>query len=111
MPSRFNRFVRTVNEHVTNPLLMHWAGRGDFYAAALHHVGRRSGREYVTPVVAKPMAGDRFVIPLPYGEDTDWCRNVIAAGGARLVVSGASMHVVNPRVARLPAACRTAGRE
>jgi hypothetical protein len=46
--------------------------------ASLKHVGRRSGHEYTTPVVAWPL-GDGFVFPLPYGADVDWCRNVLAA--------------------------------
>ncbi|HET6317792.1 MAG TPA: nitroreductase family deazaflavin-dependent oxidoreductase, partial [Chloroflexota bacterium] len=45
----------------------------------LVHRGRRSGKTYRTPVVVRPTA-DGFIIPLPWGEGTDWCRNVRAAG-------------------------------
>ena len=52
--------------------------------ATVKHIGRRSGRSYTTPVVAKPL-GDGFVIPLPYDASVDWCRNVLAAGKCTLV--------------------------
>jgi len=44
------------------------------------HRGRRSGRVYDTPVLVFP-ADDGYVIALTYGPDTDWIRNVLAAGG------------------------------
>jgi deazaflavin-dependent oxidoreductase (nitroreductase family) len=103
VPSRFNKFIRQLNKRVTNPLLMHWAGHGNFYASVLHHMGRRSGREYAIPVVAKSIPGGRFLIPLPYGANTEWCRNVLAAGSARLEMRGESVSVANPRVSDLPA--------
>jgi deazaflavin-dependent oxidoreductase (nitroreductase family) len=100
-PTSLNRFMRRFNKRVTNPILMHLAGRANFYASVLHHVGRSSGRQYVTPVVSKAIPGGRFLMPLPYGADTDWCRNVLAAGGARLEIKGESVQVVNPRVSSL----------
>lgn len=102
-PSLLNRLARRFNKLVTNPILMNWAGRGNYCAAVVHHAGRKSGREYATPVVAKPIPGGRFLIPLPCGTDTDWCRNVLAAGGARLDVEGESVQVTNLRVASLRA--------
>ncbi len=63
--------VRLLNKRVLNPAMMTLAGRRHFYAAVLRHRGRRSGREYKTPVVAVPVAGDAFVVPLPYGEKVD----------------------------------------
>lgn len=44
------------------------------------HRGRRSGREYRTPIFAFPCDGG-FVIALTYGRGTDWERNVRAGGG------------------------------
>lgn len=52
--------------------------------AAVKHVGRRSGRAYTTPVVARPL-GDGLVIPLPFGSRVDWCRNVLTAGTCTLI--------------------------
>jgi len=54
-----------------------------FNLSALRHVGRRSGREYVTPLSAYPL-GDGFVLALAYGPDVDWCCNVLAAGKCTL---------------------------
>lgn len=45
----------------------------------IHHRGRRSGTEYHTPVVVRATSGG-FIVPMPFGEATDWYRNVRAAG-------------------------------
>jgi deazaflavin-dependent oxidoreductase (nitroreductase family) len=49
----------------------------------LEHRGRRSGKVFRTPVVVRPTA-DGFMVPMPWGETTDWYRNVRAAGGCRI---------------------------
>jgi hypothetical protein len=77
------RWVR-FNKQTLNPTTLKIAGRRSSAYAALKHVGRRSGRTYTTPVVAKPL-GDGFVIPLPYEAGVDWCRNVLAAGTCTLI--------------------------
>ncbi|GHO88621.1 hypothetical protein KSZ_66270 [Dictyobacter formicarum] len=73
--------LRTFNKHYMNPRVLKIAGRHNSPYAALQHVGRRSESIYTTPVLADfvPRLGG-FVIPLPYGENTDWCRNVMASG-------------------------------
>jgi deazaflavin-dependent oxidoreductase (nitroreductase family) len=48
------------------------------YGVITHH-GRRSGKTFRTPVVVRPTP-DGFVVPMPWGERTDWYRNVRAAG-------------------------------
>ena len=45
----------------------------------ISHRGRRSGKVYRTPVVVRP-TNDGFIVPMPWGESTDWYRNVWAAG-------------------------------
>jgi hypothetical protein len=72
------------NKQTLNPSTLKIAGRRSSVYATLKHVGRRSGRAYMTPVVAKPL-GDGFVIPLPYDAGVDWCRNVLAAGTCTLI--------------------------
>lgn len=89
--------VRRFNKRILNPAMLLLAGRRHWYAAALHHVGRRSGRTYDTPVVAEPV-GDGFVVPLPYGTDVDWLRNVRAAGRATIDTHGRHYEVDQPRV-------------
>lgn len=69
--------IRTTNKYVANPLIGLVAGEIIF--AQAYHRGRRSGRQYATPVVAEPTS-DGFAIPLPYGSDIDWCYNVLETG-------------------------------
>ena len=49
--------------------------------AVLRHTGRKSGRRYAIPVVAFRTL-DGFVLPLPFGEATQWFHNLFAADGA-----------------------------
>jgi deazaflavin-dependent oxidoreductase (nitroreductase family) len=51
--------------------------------AALHHRGRRSGKEYVVPIAVIP-TDTSFLIGLPWGRGTDWVRNVRAAGACTI---------------------------
>jgi deazaflavin-dependent oxidoreductase (nitroreductase family) len=67
------------------------------YYGVLHHVGRRSGAAYDTPVVAK-VTPRGVLIPLPYGPDTDWCRNVLAAGSCGLTLKGAEYALHSPEI-------------
>ena len=61
------------------------------------HVGRRSGRRFETPV-ALAARGDEFFVPLPYGEGTDWCRNILAAGGGIIRYRGQDHEVREPPI-------------
>jgi hypothetical protein len=79
--------VRVFNKHVTNPPMMALAGRRYWYAAVIRHEGRRSGKEYATPVKAVPVEGG-FVVPLSYGEGVDWLKNTLAAGRATIESRG-----------------------
>jgi deazaflavin-dependent oxidoreductase (nitroreductase family) len=63
----------------------------------LHHVGRRSGREYATPVVVRATR-EAFYVPLPFGERTDWYRNARAAGGVRVTWKGVDRWLADPVV-------------
>ena len=44
--------VRQFNKWILNPAMLAFAGRRLSPYAAVRHVGRRTGREYATPVVA-----------------------------------------------------------
>ena len=57
------------------------------------HRGRRSGRRYQTPVNVFP-ADDGYILALTYGPDTDWVRNVLAAGGCELRTRGRTVRLV-----------------
>ena len=68
------------------------------FAARISHTGRRSGRRYVTPVSAR-LAGDTFIIPLTFGSQSDWSRNVRSAGGCEIRFNGADYRAVRPELA------------
>jgi deazaflavin-dependent oxidoreductase (nitroreductase family) len=104
-------FLRHVNRVFTNPLLgtVAWLVPP---LAVVHHVGRKSGRRYRSPVVAIP-SGHGYVIPMTYGRDVDWARNMLAAGGGELARMGRRERLRNPRIvgfaeaeAHLPAPLR-----
>jgi deazaflavin-dependent oxidoreductase (nitroreductase family) len=97
-PGGFPRWVRRFDRRMLNPLVLLVAGRrhsADY--AILHHVGRRSGRAYATPVVAHACPGG-YLIALPYGVDTDWCRNLLVAGQGTLKWRGNTYRVGEPEV-------------
>jgi deazaflavin-dependent oxidoreductase (nitroreductase family) len=109
----FPHFMRRVNRVFTNPLLgtVAWLLPP---LAVVRHVGRKSGRRYRTPVVAFRSAAG-FVVPMTYGRDVDWARNLVAAGGGELVRLGRHFTVRNPRIVggraaapHLPAGVRSA---
>ncbi|MCV7022451.1 nitroreductase family deazaflavin-dependent oxidoreductase [Mycolicibacterium novocastrense] len=89
--------VRTFNKYLLNPLMMRLAGRKHWYASVIRHTGRRSGRHYATPVVADQV-DNAFILPLRYGTDVDWLRNVQACGEAIVTSGGRNYNVVAPRV-------------
>lgn len=89
--------IRVFNKFVLNPAMMHLAGRKHWYASAIRHTGRHSGKQHATPVVAEQVK-DGFIVPLPYGTRVDWLRNVTSAGRATLVVSGQTYEVVEPEI-------------
>ena len=65
--------------------------------AVLTHVGRSSGMLYRTPMEAHPVDGGYLVV-LVRGSRSDWVRNVMAAGHAKLTVDGEDVEVSAPRV-------------
>lgn len=89
-------FMRRVNRVFTNPLI------GTFAwlvppLAIVHHRGRKSGKAYRSPVVAFP-TGRGFVVPMTYGRDVDWGRNLVAAKGGEIEQLGRRVRVRNPRI-------------
>jgi deazaflavin-dependent oxidoreductase (nitroreductase family) len=54
------------------------SGRGPF--SLIRHVGRKSGRTYETPVILARVP-EGFIAELTYGDNVNWYRNVVAAGG------------------------------
>ncbi len=80
------------------PIARPIAGKRWFpFYAVLHHTGRRSGKAYATPVVAL-RTPEGFIVPLPFGDATQWARNVFAAGGGALTFAGRDYRIAEPRV-------------
>lgn len=92
LPKRLARINRVLTNNVLGPL----SGRVPGFGRVLH-TGRRSGRTYRTPVnVFHSDSG--FVVALTYGKDTDWVRNVLAAGGCELETTGQRVRLTAPRI-------------
>jgi len=92
----------------TRPLAMRSAGTEQSATSVVRHVGRGSGRSYATPVVAVEH-DDGFLIALPYGERTDWMKNVLASGKATVVTHGRTYEVDQPQVIPMTEATRYFG--
>jgi deazaflavin-dependent oxidoreductase (nitroreductase family) len=93
--------------HATGPITLRVARTGIIPIwGVVRHRGRRSGKPYATPIALRPTP-DGFVLPLPWGEGTDWCRNLRAAGRGVVHWRGADYEVNTPEVidtaAALPA--------
>src|SRR5690349_8528918 len=65
--------------------------------AVLKHTGRRSGQVYTIPVSGRPTATG-FVVPLTFGEKTDWYRNTVAANGCVIQWKGVEYRLTDPQV-------------
>lgn len=87
--AKFNRRVTNQMIGLLAPYLPRWA--------VLVHRGRKSGAEYRTPV-AVTIHDSSLMVPIGYGEESDWLRNLLAAGSGRLVHRGKTHDFVNPRV-------------
>ncbi|HYI15067.1 MAG TPA: nitroreductase family deazaflavin-dependent oxidoreductase [Thermomicrobiales bacterium] len=90
------RWLARANRRVTNPILgrvvRHLPGFG-----IVVHTGRRSGRQYRTPVGIFAHDGG-YVIALTYGPETEWVRNVLASGGCTVEQRGRTLHLAQPRL-------------
>ena len=89
---RLARFNRVFANRILGPAVPALPGFG-----AVLHRGRRSGRPYRTPVMVF-RSGELYVLALPYGSDSDWVKNVLAAGGCDLRTRGRRVRLVEPRV-------------
>ena len=84
------------NKAGLNHLTRHIAPWMPGFGVIVHH-GRRSGRRYQTPVNVFS-AGNGYVIALTYGPQTDWVKNVLAAGGCELRTRGQTISLGSPRL-------------
>lgn len=95
LPRMFPPWLDRIQIKYFNPVVRRVAGRVPG-VAKLTHRGRRSGRNYQTPVTAYRKGGELAIV-LGHGE-TDWVRNVLAAGEADIELFRDRVHLRNPRV-------------
>lgn len=76
------RWVARANKIGLNRFTKYIAPWAPGWAIVVHR-GRKSGRTFRTPLWAFRRRNG-FVIALTYGPETDWVRNVLAAGGCEL---------------------------
>ncbi|HEX8731713.1 MAG TPA: nitroreductase family deazaflavin-dependent oxidoreductase [Ktedonobacterales bacterium] len=88
--------VARFNKRVANRVTRLFADRAPWFAI-LHHTGRRSGKAYAMPINTF-RDGDDYLFALTYGADTDWLKNVLAAGGCEIVTRGQRIRLTNPRL-------------
>lgn len=94
------QWLARFNRRITNRITQLFAGRLPGFAIVIH-TGRRSGQTYRTPINAF-RDGNDYIIALTYGAETDWVRNVEAAGGCELVTRGRRVRLTNPRIVTDP---------
>lgn len=90
------RTVAAFNIAVTNRITGRFANRLPGFGI-LTHIGRKSGRTYQTPInVFRVPAG--FAIALTYGRESEWVKNVLAAGGGQLVTRNVRYNLSAPKI-------------
>ncbi|KAA8886641.1 nitroreductase family deazaflavin-dependent oxidoreductase [Nocardia colli] len=92
------RWVARANRIGLNRLTRFIAPWAPGWAVVVHR-GRKSGRTFRTPLWAFRREGG-YVIALTYGPESDWVRNVLAAGGCQLESRRRRYEVDSPRVYR-----------
>lgn len=101
--SRSRAVVRAA-ARIINPVSNLAAGRRWMpILGVLHHVGRRSGKVYDTPLGMRPL-GDSFIMPRTFGENAAWYLNVVAAGWCQVTYLGRTYTLVDPEIIEYAAA-------
>jgi hypothetical protein len=88
------RWLAQINKRVFNRIEIKRGVR-----LVLIHVGRSTGMTYLTPLDAHPVHHGYVFIPM-YGPRTDWVKNGMAAGGARLRIDRGEIDLISPRLVR-----------
>jgi deazaflavin-dependent oxidoreductase (nitroreductase family) len=92
------RTIARLNKAGLNRVTVHVAPWLPGFGVVVHR-GRKSGRTYRTPVNVFAAPGG-YTIALTYGTNSDWLRNVVAAGGCELITRGRTVQATSPRVYR-----------
>jgi deazaflavin-dependent oxidoreductase (nitroreductase family) len=94
------RWLAKINIAFTNRITGLFAGWLPGFGI-LAHVGRKSGKVYRTPVNLF-RASNGFIIALTYSSQSEWVKNVLAAGGCELKTRGEKYRLSAPKVVRDP---------
>lgn len=100
MPIKLPPAVATFNQRVTNPVQGHYAWLVPPLALIVHR-GRKTGRTFSAPVIAF-RRGEQLVVPLLYGRDSQWVKNLEASGAGEVVRLGRRYVLLDPEVVRTP---------
>jgi deazaflavin-dependent oxidoreductase (nitroreductase family) len=98
-PTRMSR-LRPFTTRVINPVARRFAGRLPWFGI-LTCRGRSSGRTYRVPLNVFRRGGT-YVVALTYGGETQWVKNVVAAGSCMLRTRGRDVRLVDPELVRDP---------
>ena len=90
------RWLARLNRVGLNRISRHVATRLPGFGVIVHR-GRKTGRLYRTPVNVFARPGG-YSVALTYGTESEWLRNVLAAGACVLETGGRHMELVHPRV-------------
>jgi deazaflavin-dependent oxidoreductase (nitroreductase family) len=90
------RKLAAFHRSITNGITIRFADRLPGFGI-LRHAGRKSGKVYRTPVNVF-RTPDGFLIALAYGRESEWVKNVMAAGGCQLETRGVWSHLSAPTI-------------
>jgi deazaflavin-dependent oxidoreductase (nitroreductase family) len=94
------KWLARINIVLTNRLTGLFAGWLPGFGI-LTHVGGKSGKVYRTPVNIF-RAPNGFIVALTYSSQSEWVKNVLAAGGCELRTRGKKYQLSSPKVVRDP---------
>ena len=94
------RWLAKFNIVITNRITGLFAGWLPGFGI-LTHIGRKSGKVYRTPINVFRVENG-FIIALTYSSESEWVKNVLAAGACQLKSVGRKYHLASPRVLHDP---------
>ena len=92
------RWLAKINIDFTNRITSLFAGWLPGFGI-LTHAGRKSGKVYRTPINVF-RASNGFIIALTYSSQSEWVKNMLAAGGCELKTRGKTYQLSAPKVVR-----------
>jgi deazaflavin-dependent oxidoreductase (nitroreductase family) len=97
MPNKTRMWrLRPLSMYVINPIGRLFAGWMPGFGMLTYH-GRTSGRRYHLPINAF-RRGQYFIFVLTYGSESQWVKNVLAAGECQIRVRGRDVRLVEPEL-------------